>query len=143
MTTKQNLEIFGLTAEVLGLATLLLAAIWQATVTDWHDAYPVRSQYFIQETANLAVLQALGKASMALNESNPERRRTQLNEADDITRQAMFRLVEIRTDTDAVEKSQTSWLKLIRHSLFVLGAALIILGKFLVLKHKQSLASKV
>lgn len=61
MTTRRNLEVTGLSAEVFGLVLLLLAALWQAAVTDWLDAFPAKSQYFAQETANLAVLQALGR----------------------------------------------------------------------------------
>ena len=139
---KLNLEVIGLRAEIIGLVTLFLAAVWQTSVTDWLDAFPARSQYFIQETANLAVLQALSRMSLASNEDDSHRRTAYLNEADDITRQAMSRLVEIRNRTEAVEKTQTSWLKRVRHSLFALGALLIILGKSLVLRHKQSIASK-
>jgi hypothetical protein len=142
MITRLGLEVVGLTAEVIGLLILLLAALWQVSVTDWFDTLPAKSQYFIQETANLAMLQALGKSASALNESDPERRRTYLNEVDDLTGKAMFRLIEDRTQTDAVLKSQGSWLKLVRHSLFVIGAALIVVGKAFVLRHKYLLARR-
>jgi hypothetical protein len=139
---RPNLEVVGLAAEVIGLMILLLTALWQASVTDWFDTLPAQSQYFIQETANLAVLQALGKSARALNESDPERRRAYVDEVDDVTRKAMSRLVEDRTRTDAVLKSQGSWLKLVRHSLFVIGATLVVVGKTLVLRHKYVLASR-
>lgn len=56
MITRPSLEVVGLAAEVIGLVMLLLTALWQLSVTDWFDTLPAKSQYFIQDTANLAVL---------------------------------------------------------------------------------------
>jgi hypothetical protein len=142
MITRPSLEVVGLAVEVIGLVMLLLAALWQVSITDWFDTLPAKSQYFIQETANLAVLEALGKSASALSENDPEGRRIHLNEVDDITRRAMSRLLEHRIQTDAVLKSQGAWLKLVRHSLFVVGAALIVVGKALVLRYKYLLAGR-
>jgi hypothetical protein len=69
------LEVRGLAAEIMGLVVLLIAALWQVSVTDWFDTFPARSQYFVQEAANIAVLQALEKNALAWNQNDPERRK--------------------------------------------------------------------
>ena len=41
---KRSLEILGHSNEVIGLSVLLVAALWQAAVTDWLDQFPVKSE---------------------------------------------------------------------------------------------------
>ena len=133
---KRNLEIFGQSIEVIGLTFLLLATIWQAAVTDWFDQFPVKSQYYVQETANLAVLRSINRIALALDESDPIRRKAHLNEAEEISKATVFKLIEIRDQTESVSHRQATPLKLVRLFLFLFGAALIILGKALVIRHK-------
>lgn len=133
---KRSLEILGHSIEVIGLAVLLVAALWQAAVTDWLDQFPVKSQYYIQETANLAILRSVNLVALAMDEPDLVRRKALLAEAETISNETQFKLIEIRDQTESVEKRQTSPLKLVRQILFVLGAVLIIVGKGLVIRHK-------
>jgi len=139
---KRSLEVLGLSIEVIGLTVLLFAALWQGTVTDWFDQFPVKSQNYIQETANLAILRSINRFSLAMDEADPVRRKALLAEAEAVSMDTQFKLIEIRDQTKAVEKDQASWLRLIRQALFVLGAVLIIVGKGLVLRHKSLATSK-
>ena len=136
MILKRSREITGLFLEVLGLAVLLFASIWQAFVTDWLDNFPVKSQYYIQETANLAVLRSLDGLVQIAREDDPTRRKVEIDKVSMVAKDAQFQLIEIRDRTEKVEHDQGSWLKFIRHTLFVIGAAFIIFGKFFVLLHK-------
>ncbi len=102
---KRSLETIGLSVEISGLATLLIAAVWQATVTDWLDQFPVRSQYYIQETANLAILRSIDQLAFAMEETNPIRRKEQLAKAHEISNSTISKLIEIRDGTESVEKN--------------------------------------
>jgi len=133
---KRSLEFLGHSIEVIGLSVLLFAALWQAAVTDWLDKFPVKSQYYIQETANLAILRSVNRIAEAMDTLDPVRRKALLAEVDEISKTTQFKLIEIRDQTESVEKRQTSPLKLVRQILFVLGAFLIIVGKGLVIRHK-------
>lgn len=133
---KRSLEILGHSIEVIGLSVLLVAALWQAAVTDWLDQFPVKSQYYIQETANVAILRSVNRIAEAMDALDPVRRKALLAEVDEISKSTQFKLIEIRDQTESVEKRQTSPLKLVRQILFVLGAFLIIVGKGLVIRHK-------
>lgn len=141
MPKQRNFEVIGLFAEIVGLAFVLLAAWWQTSLTDWLDTFPAKSQYFIQETANLALLQGIERTAVALNEQNAERKTKLLNDVSDISKKAMVSLINLRDGVTNVEKNQTPWFKLVRHILFFLGAFLIIVGKVLTLKHKSRAAS--
>ena len=139
MRLPKSLEVRGLAIEIAGLVMLVVAAIWQASVTDWFDTFPAKSQYFIQETANLAVLRAQDSTALALAEEDAAKRKQRLYEVSDLTRKATGDLVKTRMQVETVEKSQGALLKLVRHALFVFGALLIVVGKFCVLRHKASL----
>lgn len=134
---KRTLEVLGLSIEVIGLTILLFAALWQGAVTDWFDQFPVKTQNYIQETANVAILESITQLALAMDESDPARRKALLAKATAISRDTPFKLIEIRDQAKTVEKDQASWLKLIRQALFVLGAALIIIGKGFVLRQKS------
>lgn len=138
MLKLSTLESKGLATEIAGLLMLLLATVWQVAFTDWLDTFPARSQYYIQETANLAILQALGKTAEAIRDESPDIRRKLLDEADTISTKAMFDLVGIRASVDEVAKNQSAPFRTVRYVLFVLGAILIVIGKVLVLIHKDA-----
>ena len=139
---KRNLEILGLSTEVLGLTFVLFAALWQGAVTDWLDRFPIKAQNYIQETANLAILRSINRVALAMNESDPIRRKELFAEAETISMETQFKLIEIRDQTSTVEKDQASWLTLVRKALFVIGATLIVVGKGLVLRYKSLAVSK-
>jgi len=141
MRTIRSLEVVGLAVEVIGLVTLLLAALSQVSGTDWFDALPGESQYVIQGTANLAILQAIVKSARAMDDRDPERRHTYSNEVDDLASKAISRLIGDRMEAAVILRSQAPWPKLVRHAVFLLGAALVIVGQLLVLRHKSLRAS--
>ena len=72
MPQLHSIESKGLAAELVGLVLLLVATLWQVSVTDWMDGFPAKSQYYIQETANLAILLAQSKTADAMREGKPE-----------------------------------------------------------------------
>jgi hypothetical protein len=134
---KRNLETIGLSLEISGLVLVLLAALWQAGVTDWLDRFPANSQYYIQETANLAVLQAINRTALAQSAADEVQKKELLDQAADIANKAGSELIQIRKQVEDVEKRQSAPLKIVRICLFVLGALLIIFGKGFVLLHKS------
>ena len=100
------------------------------------SGYVLKSQYYIQETANVAILRSVNRIAEAMDALDPVRRKALLAQVDEISKSTQFKLIEIRDQTESVEKRQTSPLKLVRQILFVLGAFLIIVGKGLVIRHK-------
>ena len=129
-------ESKGLAFEIVGLSLLLAAAIWQGALSNLTDEFPTRSQSYIQETANIAILRGIDMTAAANRESDPAERQRYLSEASSVTREAMFKLIEIRTSTKAVVKSQGTPVKATRFYLFIFGALLVVIGKCLVLSHK-------
>jgi hypothetical protein len=129
-------ETIGLAMEIVGLTVLVMAAIWQASVTDWFDTFPAKSQLVIQETANLALLRAHDRTALALAEEDSKQKKVYLSEINELTRTAMSELIDTRTRFNNVDKTQGTPIKWVRHSLFILGAILIIIGKILVLLGK-------
>lgn len=134
---KRSLETIGLLLEVIGLVTLLIATVWQVAITDWLDRFPANAQYYIQETANLAVIRSIDDVAQALNETDLAKRKALVDQVHKVSGETQFKLIEIRDQTGHVENQQGYWLKLIRHAIFIFGAALIIVGKACVLRHKS------
>lgn len=72
-----------------------------------------------------------------MNVSDPVLRGKLLTEAEKVSMDTQFKLIDIRDQAKGVEKNQGTWLKLVRKVLVVLGAVLIIIGKGFVVRHKS------
>ncbi len=135
---RRNLEISGLQCEVLGLLFLLIAAVWQAQFNDWFDKTARDWQSYIQEDVNIALLtsieelskQGLGKTEMAKQDA--------WNKIYERTSQAVNKAIRERTSRENLDMGQARIFGWIRFFFFTLGAILIVVGKYLVLRHKRS-----
>ncbi len=137
--SSKSHEILGLQCEVVGLVFMLVGIIWQISFTDTIDKGSRKSIDFIQENVNIALLESIDNISRQINEDNIAKRQEIRSEIYDTTVNAIVNAVDMR------EQSEKGWetglaklFKIVRYIFVVLGSALIVVGKLLVLNHKRN-----
>jgi hypothetical protein len=132
-----NREILGLRLELVGLLIVLLSTVWQAAFTDWFEKNSHNWIAYIQEEVNLSVLRAIDNVSQQLLENDQDKRQRLRNKIHDDISTAYGKAINERDKRSALDAGQARIFGTIRHGLLVLGATLIVLGKWLVLQHKK------
>ena len=132
-----NREIVGLRCEIVGLVVVLIATIWQGTFTDWFDKISRDWIAATQESVNLSLLYALNDLSRQVNEADPEKRQKIRMEIYDRVSAATTEAIRDRERRTALEKGQATIFSTTRYAMLLIGAALIVGGKWLVLTHKR------
>jgi len=135
-------EIWGLKIELLGLFILLMATVWQVSITDRADKYTLDAKDRIQLIANSNLLLGIQDISLALGTKDPQKKQHYLNDAFETTQEAYLKISEIDMQSKSMEEEHFSWPKLVRKAHFVAGALLVILGKYLVYSHKRKVLDK-
>ena len=138
-----NRELLGLRTEIVGLFLILFATIWQGTFTDWFDKTNQGWIAYTQETVNLSVLRALDDLSGQMQETDPDKRQKIRLEIYDNVSAATSAAIKEREARRALERGQAKVFSVIRYITLLIGAALVILGKWLVLAHKRAAAQLV
>lgn len=137
MAQSTSLEVKGLRFEAAGLSLILAAALWQASVSDWLDRYPIESIAYAQEEVNVAVLTSIDQLSLRMSSDTPETRRYYGDQVSKVVGQGLTNAIEIRKQREMLTRTQGKWLGHVRVWLAALGALSVILGKVLVSLHKQ------
>ena len=133
-----NKELLGLRLEIAGLVTVLLATVWQGSFTDWFDRNNRNWIAYTQETVNFATLRALNDISKQVGLADPEAQRKLRDEVSDTVHQAYLKAIDERDQRLALQHGQASVFGSIRYAMVLVGAALVIFGKWLVLRHKST-----
>lgn len=137
-----NREILGLRCEIAGLVVVLLATIWQGTFTDWFDKNSREWIAYTQESVNLALLRAIGDLSGQVNETDPDKKQKLRMDVYDNVAKASTEAIQERQRRTELDKGQANIFSTIRYAMLLIGAVLILGGKWLVLAHKRAAASK-
>lgn len=122
---------------------LLSAAVWQAGVSDWYDRIDSEYQYWIQEEVNIAILNnQKSLASLAVSQGDEKLRRALWEEVADRTGAASGTAIERRDARLKLQKNEAKVLKGIRFWIAIFGTFFIIIGKYMILRHKACAATK-
>ncbi len=138
---NNSLEIWGLRLELIGLVVVLIVTSWQVIVTDFFETQHNAWKNSIQRDVNITILGSLIDISnqIATNDDNSK------ITASNLVRERNYDVLNTTIDeSDSLEewtnKEQYSFFMSIKGTLFILGALLFVVGKFLILKHKTSQA---
>ncbi len=133
-TLTRSREVWGLRFELAGLLVVLAATFWQLTVTDWWDQQLREWQAYIQEDVNLAVLLSLkdlGYIATVEDKTTRQRVSTAIYER---TSRAVNDAISKREERrKAIREGQPEAFAKVRMVLLLLGAGLLVVGKWMTL----------
>jgi hypothetical protein len=132
-----NKEVLGLRIEIAGLIAILVATLWQGSFTDWFDRNDRNWIAYTQETANLAMLIALRDLSAQVATSDSQRQREIHERVSEQLAKTVSEAISERTKREGLQRGQASTFATVRYALLLLGAAFVVVGKWLVLHHKS------
>lgn len=134
-----NKELLGLKFEVVGLILVFMATIWQVAFTDDLAKDSSEWNFFIQEEVNLALLDAARSINVQIStrEHDPVRLRELNEETVRRVAGATERAIRQRDERRAFEAGVAKQFGTIRFVMIVLGACLVVAGKWLVIRHKS------
>jgi hypothetical protein len=133
----RNHEILGLRFEIAGLVLVLFATVWQGVVTDWLERNHRNWIAYEQNIVQSATLLVLRDLSLQLSEQDPQRRKEIGVRIADATADAYHAAIQERQSRRGVQRGQSSTSSTVRYCLLLIGAGMIVLGKWLVLRHKS------
>lgn len=137
--TNDNKEIWGLRLELIGLIVIFIGAIWQSMFTSWWDRNLVEWQSYIQEEVNLAVLSSLRDLTSLEKINDIERRNNIIQESLDRIDRAYSTSIKERDKREkAMNDGQASLFFSIRAFLIILGAFLLVVGKWFLLSAAEA-----
>ena len=136
---KFDNKIWGLRLELAGLFLVLITAIWQVAFTDWFEGTAQDWVQYIQEDVNSVTIRALKDISSQIAESDPVARKKLANNVYEYTSKAQIRMIKERNKRNMfMKKGQYVFFMSVRAILFIFGAFLMVLGKWLLLKSQMS-----
>jgi len=136
---KIDNEILGLRLEVVGLAAVMIASLWQFVFTDWFESQPIEMQNIIQEEVNLTILQSLNNISYQLLAEDETQNKMAFGRVKERTDRTFLETIEKRENrSNWMNGGQYKFFTAVKASLFVLGSILFVVGKVLVLHHVTS-----
>lgn len=138
MKPKWNLELLGLSLEIVGLLLALGAALYQAVVTDWFSNYHRDAIALAQGSSTIDTMASLQLLSRQLNEADANVRRQINDDLHERTGRVIRAVIEDREQRTNVARGQQSSYGSVRLYLFGVGALFVVLGKWLVLLHKSA-----
>lgn len=126
-----NKEVLGFKLELAGLIFLFLGTFWQANFSGWWDKNAYEWQYWIQEEVNLTLLNSVNDiASMMVIEREDLKENASKNIADSVNHAKSFAISEGKKRRGALTDGQAALFANIEKWLLLLGAMLLIVGKW-------------
>lgn len=125
-----KLELWGHRFELAGLVVAIIAGFWQAQVSGWWSEQSPEWQYLIQNEVNYSVLSALGDLGMIFSGDDPELSREHGIRLHHEMVEAISRAMEMRDKRKIALQGEAAAASNTRFGLFVLGALLVLLGKY-------------
>jgi len=136
-------KIIALGCEFVGLATILLATLWQVFFTNQMDSTLANWQFHIQQEMSYRTLWSISDLSQQiLAGSDAEKTRDLANTIDQRTSRAVDEAIGQRDDRAYLSGGQANIFFWIRSGLFVLGSFLILLGKWFAFRDVLQPSSK-
>ena len=137
-TMTASREVWGLRFELAGLLVVLAATLWQLTVTDWWDQQLREWQAYIQEDVNLAVLLSLKDLGYLATVEDKTTRQRVATEIYERTSRAVNDAISKREERrKAIRDGQPETFAKVRMVLLLLGAGLLVVGKWMTLSAVQ------
>jgi hypothetical protein len=136
---KSEKEIWGLRAELAGLAIVAVATIWQVAFTSWFEEQSREWESLIQEEVNLSVLSSQIDIANILSTEEKHLKQSAWQNIHDRNGQAISKAIDERDKRHALfTKGQGHFFAVIRSLLLIIGAFLLALGKWLTLSGVHS-----
>lgn len=139
---RTSQEVWGLRIELLGLILALGTAMFQAAIVDWFTGYQRDSIAVSQESVNLDVLASIQQLAHLIASPTEDLRRYGVESVERSTSHGTNTIDEYQRQRKRVTEGQQAIFAKIRLWLFFIGAALVILGKYLVMDHKHETAQQ-
>jgi hypothetical protein len=132
---KNDKGLWGLRLELIGLFIIFLTIVWQISFTNWFASVAQDWVRYIQEDVNYETLNSLQVISTQVAENNPERRAEMARDVYDRLTKARSKLIDERDKRDKfITNGQYSFFMTIHAALLVLGALMMVVGKWMNLK---------
>ena len=134
---EKKYKVLGLKIELTGLAFVFIATFWQGIFSGWWDTQSSEWQYWIQEEVNISQLSVLADIVDASLIDDPELRKNVALRASQKAKEAIGREVDMREERKNALKGQASLFSTIRLILVLIGAFLLIIGKYLSIRAEK------
>ncbi|WP_047533497.1 hypothetical protein [Methylotenera sp. N17] len=136
---KLNEETKGLMLELLGLTLIFTAAFYQGITSDWFNKYPQQSQAYNQRIADLATLNVLREISFVMRDPDSTDNLERLVRNHDTINRANVDISLQDAKLQEILNNEGRSAKAITILFALLGAFLVLLGKFYVFLYKNQL----
>jgi hypothetical protein len=136
MWRTANQEVLGLRCEIVGLALAVGAAVFQY-FSDWFPTYHRDAIALTQGSNTIDTMATLQLLSRQMNEADPQMRKQISDDIHDRTSRVIREVMDDRNQRKSVARGQQSLFSTLRLASFMLGAFLIVVGKWLVMRHKH------
>jgi hypothetical protein len=135
---RASKEVWGPRIELLGLILLLAGAFWQAKFSGWWDQQLPEWQALIQEDVNLALLLSVQNIAKMQATNDENSKKYYVDQVQNSTNEAYeFSITERDKRKAAMRNGQAASFWSVRDIIMILGAALIVVGKWFNLQHAK------